>query len=285
MSSYSNLVSVEWLNENLQRTNIVIIDCRFELGKPTWGREQFLLEHIPNSHYFDLEQDLSGAKQEHGGRHPLPDISLFVQKLERVGIGPEKLVIAYDDQGGAMASRLWWLLKYLGHEEVKVLDGGFSAWKKAGYPLSQEIIEPQPNSFTAQLQEDRVLSMAEVKNRVMDTECVIVDSRAKERYLGEQEDIDPVAGHIPGAIQEFWKDRLDSEGFWKTKGEQEQLLQKYVKASNKELVVYCGSGVTACVNVMAFEELGLKPKLYVGSWSDWCSYTENPVEKKTDKAW
>jgi thiosulfate/3-mercaptopyruvate sulfurtransferase len=275
-----NLATLEWLSNNLNHPNLVVVDCRFELGNPDKGREAYHIEHIPGALYFDLEKDLSGPKQKHGGRHPLPDLHLFTEKLSQAGIDESKKVVAYDDQGGTMAARLWWMLKYLGHEEVVILREGFSTWKAKGFSISNEVVQPEPASFKVNIQPDMLIGVEDVKRKISDDEVILIDARAKERYLGLQEDIDPVAGHIPGAKNEFWKEALGADGAWKTTEEQQQRLATYLKQQDKEVILYCGSGVTACANAIAFNEVGLKPKLYMGSWSDWVSYPENKIGKK-----
>jgi thiosulfate/3-mercaptopyruvate sulfurtransferase len=273
-----NLASLEWLSHNLNHPHLVIIDCRFELGNPDKGREAYQIEHIPGALYFDLEKDLSGSKQQHGGRHPLPDLNLFTKKLSEAGIDATKKVVAYDDQGGVMAARLWWMLKYFGHDQVVILREGFSAWKAKGLPTTSDMAQPQSAAFKVNLQTEMLMGVEDVQRKISDEKVVLIDARAKERYLGLQEDIDPVAGHIPGAKNEFWKEGLGADGAWKTTEDQKKRLATYLNQEDKEVILYCGSGVTACANAIAFDEVGLKPKLYIGSWSDWVSYPENKIE-------
>jgi thiosulfate/3-mercaptopyruvate sulfurtransferase len=273
-----NVASVEWLSKNLNHPNLVLIDCRYVLGSPGKGNESYQEEHIPGALYFDLEKDLSGPKEKHGGRHPLPNLDLFVQKLGEAGIDASKKVVAYDDQGGMAASRLWWMLKYLGHEEVVILGEGFTSWKEKGLPTTNEVGKNQATQFNANIQPDMLVEVEEVKRKLSDDHVILIDARAAERYSGQVEDIDPKAGHIPMAVNEFWKDGLGADGRWKTSQEQKARLAKYLQQPDKEIIVYCGSGVTACANVIAFDEIGLRPKLYVGSWSDWISYPDNKIE-------
>ncbi|MDQ0255698.1 thiosulfate/3-mercaptopyruvate sulfurtransferase [Evansella vedderi] len=280
--SYKNIVTSEWLKEKLDDTNIIIADCRFQLGQSTIGVEAYKKEHIPGAIYMDLEKDLSAPISEHGGRHPLPTVEKMVHIFEQAGISNDKKVIAYDDQGGAMAARLWWMLKYLGHEKVYILNEGFTHWKEKGYPIST--VQPKliPTSFTPDVQQQMLASMEEVKEKTSNSNVVLIDSRAEERYLGIMETVDPVAGHIPGAINEDWQNRLGENGIWLLKEEQKESLKKYKELSNKELIVYCGSGVTACANILAFHEIDLRPKLYAGSWSDWITYKDNPISRNHD---
>lgn len=277
-----HLASMEWLKDSLGNPNVRIIDCRFELSRPERGLAEYQTGHIPGAIFFDLDKDLSGPKQTHGGRHPLPDMDEFMQKLGQAGIDRTVKVVAYDDQGGMVASRLWWMLKYLGHQEVYVLDGGYTQWKEKGYPVSQEIPAVERRFFTSDSNRDMAVSMQEVKEKLANSRTVIVDSREERRYRGLEEPIDPVAGHIPGAVNFFWKDNVTEAGAWKTVEEQKARFAEIDPA--KEVVVYCGSGVSACPNVLTLMALGYSNvKLYLGSWSDWCSYSDNPIAPKQEE--
>lgn len=272
----NNIVSMAWVLEHIGERDVVIADCRFTLGKPDAGREAYEASHIPGAVYLDLEKDLSATVDEHGGRHPLPDIFELTVALSRAGIGNETRVIAYDDQGGIMASRLWWLLKYLGHEQVFVMDEGFTAWKNAGHPVSDEPAAPVPAKFLATVQHTMLAEMDQVKELLGQDRVTLIDSREAPRYRGEVEPLDRVAGHIPGAINRFWKDGLTASGAWKNAAEQAARFNDLDR--DGELIVYCGSGVSATPNVIALQEAGFsKVRLYAGSWSDWISYSENPI--------
>lgn len=267
------LVTPQWLRDHMNDERIVIADCRFALSASEQGAEEYATDHIPGALYFHLNRDLSGPKQEHGGRHPLPDPAALAALFSRAGIDEHTTVIAYDDQEMAMAGRLWWLLRYLGHDRVAVLDGGYAAWKKAGYEVTAEVPTPQARTFVPQLRPDMLVSVEGVKNRK--PEAVLLDSRAGERYRGEQEPLDPKAGHIPGARHFFYKDNLQAD---MTMLPAEQLRNRIADFAEQEIIVYCGSGVTACSNLLALHRAGrTDAKLYAGSWSDWVSYSENPV--------
>lgn len=271
------VVSPEWLAEHLQDSNIVVVDCRFALGQPESGRQAYLQDHIAGAHYLDLDQDLSGPLKEHGGRHPLPDLGTLSLRFGSIGIGEGKVVVAYDDQGGFVASRLWWLLQFLNHKEVYVLDRGYSYWKSAGYPISTELPAPaQQVIFSPKVQRQMLASVDEVREKLGREGTVLIDSRESRRYLGLEEPIDSKAGHIPGALNYFWKEALTSEGTW---GSKESQADRFSAINPEdEVIVYCGSGVSACPNVIALHEAGFpKVKLYSGSWSDWISYEENPI--------
>ncbi|TCP57614.1 thiosulfate/3-mercaptopyruvate sulfurtransferase [Tumebacillus sp. BK434] len=272
----SNLVSMDWLLAHLHDPEVRVVDCRFVLGQPDAGVSAYQQGHLPGAVYFDLERDLSAPKAEHGGRHPLPDAMLLAAKLGAQGIGNGHHIVAYDDQGGAMASRFWWLLKYLGHERVSVLNGSYTAWKAAGHPVTAEAAPVSKTEFIAHSQTDFLVHMNEVRTKLGDPGTVLIDSREAVRYQGLQEPIDPVAGHIPGAVNHFWKDSLQEDGTWKTADEQRERFADI--DPDKEVIVYCGSGVTATPNILALQEAGhRKVRLYLGSWSDWCSYPENPI--------
>jgi thiosulfate/3-mercaptopyruvate sulfurtransferase len=268
-------VSAEWLSEHLDDEHVVIADCRFELTDPEAGRGEYELGHIPGAIFFDLEKDLSGPKREHGGRHPLPDLDEFVRKLGKAGIDETKHVVVYDDQNGSFAARLWWMLNYLGHDEVSVLDISYSMWVKEGHPTSEVIPAPAPRNFVPNVRTKMAVDVEEVKRTMGEEGVVLVDSRAPERYRGDEEPMDPKAGHIPGAENWFWKENVANDGKWKA---QEELKKRFQPLQNKDVIVYCGSGVTASANVLALQAAGKDARLYVGSWSDWSSYPNHPVE-------
>lgn len=272
----NNIVSLEWLKEKMGEPKLVIVDCRFRLDDPEAGLRAYEESHIPGAVYMDLEKNLSGEVEEHGGRHPLPDIFAMTVTIGRAGICNDSIVVAYDDQGGAMASRLWWLLKYMGHEQVYVLDNGFSAWVNKGLPVSTEKEVVQPVTYLATVQHNMLVEMDEVRELLGSEGVTLIDSREAPRYRGEVEPIDRVAGHIPGAINRFWKDSLTESGAWKDVDAQSDRFHDLDK--NGDLIVYCGSGVTATPNVIALQEAGFtKVRLYAGSWSDWSSVEGNPV--------
>ncbi|MGQ9870856.1 sulfurtransferase [Leptodesmis sp.] len=271
-----SLVSPAWLYEHLEHPGIAIADCRFVLMQPELGRRQYQEVHIPGAYYLDLNRDLSSPAGKHGGRHPLPDPALLAEKLAAMGVNSESpegptLVIAYDDSRMAFASRLWWLLRYLGHEQVAILDGGFAAWKAAGYPISTTPSLAKSGRFIPKLQTDRAVDIEQVKTRKDLPTVSLVDSREPERYRGEKEPIDPIAGHIPGAVNYPWQEVTTEQGYARPIAEQHDRWAAL--ADSEEIIVYCGSGVTACVNLLSLDLAGIpNAKLYPGSWSDWCSY-------------
>lgn len=268
------LVNSKWLVSQLDNPKVVIVDCRFQLANPHWGEEQYRVGHIKGASYLGLDQDLSGAVERHGGRHPLPDLDILAQKLANIGIVKnETLVVAYDDARCAFAARLWWLLRYLGHDSVALLNGGWDDWLKHDYPVSNAAVENRAGSFSPQPNPDWLIDIDGVKSAQNQNEVVIVDSRDRDRYLGLVEPIDPIAGSIPGAVNSPWKQVSDESGYLKSEQAQQQLWADY---QNKEIIVYCGSGVTACVNLFSLSLAGINnTKLYPGGWSDWCSYLED----------
>jgi thiosulfate/3-mercaptopyruvate sulfurtransferase len=272
------VVEKEWLKENLDDSNIRIVDCRFTLSDPEKGKNEYLEGHLPGAVYFDLEKDLSGPVQVHGGRHPMPDIEVLCRKLEKAGIDQTKTIIAYDNGESAFAARFWWLLQYLGHEKVYVLNGGYKQWSKAGYPVSTEIPSYEMAKFNPQPKHELMASMEEVRDAVFGKrdDILLIDSREEKRFLGIEEPIDKKAGHIPGAINKPWLKGLNN-GIFNSLEEQKQRFSDVNPA--KQIIVYCGSGVTACPNFLALKEAGFQNvKLYVGSFSDWISYDENKID-------
>jgi thiosulfate/3-mercaptopyruvate sulfurtransferase len=279
--SNTPVVSPQWLKENLHNPEVVIVDCRFSLPDPTLGKKQYQVSHIPGAFYLDLNEDLSSPVREHGGRHPLPNAEELATKLGNIGITHQKtFVVAYDDSRFAFAARLWWLLRYLGHEQVAVLDGGFAGWQQAGYPVTNEIPKPQITQFVPQIQAEKVVDYSYVKGHKDSPEVVLVDSREGDRYRGEREPTDKIAGHIPGAVNYPWPEVTDAAGYLQPPAVQQQRWQQITTA--EEILVYCGSGVTACVNLISLEVAGIKTgKLYVGSWSDWITYDENDISRQS----
>lgn len=253
---------------------VVMADCRAgSADDRAAGRRAYLAGHIPGAVYFHLEEDLSGPEGKHGGRHPLPDPAIIAAQLGAAGIGPGVAVVAYDETG-PYAARLWWLLHWLGHDDVALLDGGINAWKAAGQPVTDELPAPQPRSFVPSPRPELVATMSDVRHRPAAE--VVVDARSAPRFAGVPDPLDPKQGHIPGAVNRFWGDNLNADGSWKSPAE---LAARFAGLpEGRQLIHQCGSGVTACANIVAMTAAGLDPgRLYVGSWSDWCSWDENPV--------
>ena len=257
----------------------VVVDCRFSLADPRLGYRQYREGHIPGACYMSLDLHLSAPPARHGGRHPLPATKDLVATLREAGVDNDSLVVAYDDSNLAFAARLWWLLHYLGHTRVALLQGGYQAWLQAGYPWDRRDPSRDNGSFRPQLQLDRVVDVTQVKALVTEHSAPLIDAREPRRYRGEEEPIDPVAGHIPGALNFPWQEVTDSDGCARPAAEQQARWQHL--PSDSDPVVYCGSGVTACVNLLSLHMAGKAARLYPGSWSDWCSYPALPVERVT----
>jgi thiosulfate/3-mercaptopyruvate sulfurtransferase len=277
----SNLIGARELYQRLGEDTLVIVDTRFDLKDSEAGRRAFETSHIPGAIYFDLDKDLSGQKGEHGGRHPLPDGKSFVGKVWAAGISSNSLVVAYDDAANMYAGRFWWLLRHFtGFENVKVLDGGYSAWLEAGYPVATEASVAKPRTpgraLTLLSRTDDLVDAEYIRNNLNNPNVVLIDARAADRFRGENETLDPKAGHIPGAINKPFAENLEGKKFKSP----EVLRERFADIpKDKEIIVYCGSGVSANHNLIALEEAGIKgAKLYAGSWSDWSSYQANPVE-------
>jgi thiosulfate/3-mercaptopyruvate sulfurtransferase len=264
------LISAEELAGQLQKT--VVVDCRFQLGHAGGGEDNYLQGHIPGAHYLHLERDLSAPVWEHGGRHPLPPPDQFMALLASLGITLDTPVVAYDDSGFAFASRFWWMARALGYRQVRILDGGWAAWLKLGGDISIVATQAQAAAVPALADYRNRLDFDGVKQALAGG-ALLADSREERRYLGLEEPIDPVAGHIPGALNFPWQGVTDEAGH--ALSEQQQVQRWQALEAGQELVVYCGSGVTACVNILSLALAGREDVyLYVGSWSDWCSYME-----------
>ncbi len=279
MAPERSLVTVEELAPHLDDPSWAIFDCRFDLTRPDWGEEAYIQAHIPGALYAHLDRDLSAEPTGINGRHPLPSGDVLAALFSRLGISDETQVVAYDDKGGPYAARLWWSLRYLGHAAAAVLDGGLQAWQEAGLPTSAGRESRPAARFTPRPRPGMRVSVDEVLTHLGDPRWLLLDARAPERYRGEQEPYDPVAGHIPGARNRFWKDNLDARGRFLPPEELRRQFEALLQgASASDLVVYCGSGVTACHYLLALEAAGLEgARLYPGSWSEWCSDPRRPI--------
>ena len=271
----SNLISAAELNQRLGTPKLRLVDVRASLTDPGAGRRLYDENHLPGAVFLSLEDDLSGEPETHGGRHPLPDMFAFANTLQTHGIGDGSEVVVYDDSGGMFAARLWWLLRYAGFDGAQVLDGGYSAWTAADLPVTQEVPSPVPQPLTLHLRPYLTATMTEVLAKLEDARVKLFDARTPERYRGESEPLDQKAGHIPGAINKPFLGNLE-DGRFKSP---EALRHRFAEAETAdEVILYCGSGVSAAHNALALSEAGLEgAKLYVGSWSDWSSHDENPV--------
>ena len=272
------LVSPEELAGHLGDPGWVVFDTRHDLMNPAKGPSLYAQGHIPGAYFLHLDEDLSGAKTGKNGRHPLPDIEDFARRINERGVTPETQVVVYDDVGGNFAVRLWWMLRWLGHDKVALLDGGFPLWQKEGRPLSKDMPAPRKGSFVARPHLGWTVDLPFVERFREDASIRLLDARAAERFKGMLEPIDPVAGHIPGAINRFWQLNLNPDGRFKQPRQLRAEFEELLGADAGRTVHMCGSGVTACHNAFAMELAGLAPgRLYPGSWSEWCSDRTRPV--------
>lgn len=271
----SNLISPNELASLLGDPGVVVVDTRFELSDPGAGRRLYEAGHIPGAVYLDLNEDLSAPPQKHGGRHPLPNMEEFADRLECAGISNSSRVVAYDADGGMFCARLWWMLKYSGHDAVQVLDGGYAAWLGAGLEVSERVPEPARGVFTLDLRPQMLADYAEVRAKLGHPDTLLVDARAAARYRGETEPLDPKAGHIPTALNLPYTGNLQGGRFLDAAALRERFGEL---EEAEEIIAYCGSGVSAAHNLLALDEAGFRnARLYAGSWSDWSSHEDAPV--------
>jgi len=282
MRPFTTLIDVTALR-SLPRADLALFDCRAELGNPAWGETQFAEAHIPGAQFLHLDRDLSGPITANSGRHPLPDAHVFARRLAELGAGADTQIVGYDQGNGAYASRLWWLARWIGHSRVAVLDGGIAAWRAAGSPLESTRTTPRPRELPVRLDANAALDVATVDVLRRRPGTLLVDARGAERFAGRNETIDPVPGHVPGARNHPFTRNLGADGRFLPAGElRERWLAFLASRPPAELVAMCGSGVTACHNLLALEHAGLVgARLYAGSWSEWIRDPRRPVATGT----
>jgi thiosulfate/3-mercaptopyruvate sulfurtransferase len=275
------LVPAEVLRQRLGDRCLVLFDCRFSLADPEAGARAYAVGHLPGALYAHLDARLSAPVTPTSGRHPLPDAAGLAHWLGRCGVGDASEVVVYDDMGGAFAVRLWWLLRWLGHTRVGLLDGGLQAWQAAGGTLTTEVPAPTPAVFTAEPDDNRWISTDALAAALPNGRVQVIDARAPERFRGEQEPIDPVAGHIPGAINLPFTGNLDADGrFLPPEALRERFTAALGDTPPARVGHSCGSGVNACHNLFAMELAGLAgSRLYAGSWSEWIRDPARPVAR------
>jgi thiosulfate/3-mercaptopyruvate sulfurtransferase len=280
VTRFSAVISPQALAALLPEPALRIVDCRASLQDVAAGSEAYRKSHLPGASFADLLQDLSGPiTAGKTGRHPLPDIDTFVAKLHAWGIGADSQVVVYDDAAGAFAARLWWMLRWLGHDAVAVLDGGFPAWVAEGQPVTHVVSKIAPGDFSPQRRSD-LLTRATELAAPHSIAQKLFDARAPERYRGDVEPIDPVAGHIPGAVNLPFAENLRDGRFRPAADLRARFAAALDGTAPEQAVVYCGSGVTACHDVLAFAHAGLPlPRLYAGSWSEWITDPARPTSK------
>jgi thiosulfate/3-mercaptopyruvate sulfurtransferase len=283
MSAFTTLIDTGSLASMLEHADLALFDCRFELGKPQWGESEYQQAHIPGAQYLHLDRDLSSPITPESGRHPLPDPQRFARRIAELGAGPESQIVAYDQGNGAHAARLWWLARWIGARRVAVLDGGIAAWRAAGLPLESSSRAPRPRDMPVTLAAAATLDTAAVDALRKAPENLLVDARGAERFAGRNETIDPVAGHVPGARNAPFTGNLGADGKFLPRDALRRRWEVLLGARPAtSLVAMCGSGVTACHNLLALEHAGLSgARLYAGSWSEWIRDPERPVATGT----
>lgn len=279
MKLYTTFIAPEDLVRNLDNPKLIIIDCRFDLANPEWGHQDYQNNHIPNAIYADLDKDLSGVITENTGRHPLPEPDNFINTCSKLGIDKTKQVVVYDTTSGSFASRLWWMLNYFGHHQVAILDGGFTAWIASEFPITSGYIQLRPSTFVGSPKNNLLVSTSEMEDLINKMDFSIIDARSRDRYLGLEEPIDKIAGHIPNAINCFHANNLASNGRLLPEEKLKQMYTDLLKNKKEPFIVlYCGSGVTSCLNFAVMQHIGIKPiQLYLGSWSEWIRNPSHPI--------
>ncbi len=276
---HDKIVSTAELAAHLNDPEWIILDCQHDLINHAFGRESYAREHIPGAHFVSMEHDMAGVKTGRNGRHPLPSPEALAVTLGRLGVTAGRQVVAYDGSQNNYAGRVWWTLRWLGHTSVAVLDGGLGKWKAEGRALTSDVPVPKAAAFTARPDDSMRVSADTILAAIGNPSLQVVDARAPERYSGAAETIDPVGGHIPGALLRFGKDNVNPDGTYKSPETLRADFKRLLGDIAPEQVVHqCGSGVSACNNLIAMELAGLAgAKLYVGSWSEWCSDPARPV--------
>ncbi|TLD40002.1 MAG: Thiosulfate sulfurtransferase, rhodanese [Candidatus Jettenia ecosi] len=279
---YTTIILASELVNHITNPDWVIIDCRFSLDNPERGRKDYVQSHIPGAIYAHLNEDLSGEIiPGKTGRHPLPNIKTFVQTLSKCGIDSNVQVVAYDDKGGSIAARLWWMLSWVGHNNAAVLNGGWQQWIKNNYPVKSGVEDRKFSTFAPRIRNELLFNANDVLRILNNPDFRLLDSRSADRYRGENETVDPIAGHIPGAISAPFADNLNPEGMFLSPEELKARFQTLLgNVPPERAVFYCGSGVTASHNLLALAYAGLgDARLYAGSWSDWITDPNRPVSK------
>ncbi len=282
--TFQTIISVEELNNNLNTKDWFIFDCRFLLKDPEGGLKLFNKGHIPGAQFADMDKDLASPMTPTSGRHPLPNPRHLVKKLQSWGVNNSSQVICYDDMSGAFAARLWWLIKWLGHHDVAVLDGGIDKWTESGLALETDVQQRAAGSFVGEENDEMWVSIEFVEKQFQENNIHLLDARSSDRFTAKDTKTDPVAGHIPGAMSFPFAENLSKQGVFLS---EEELRKRFTpiisNAENKEVINMCGSGVTACHNILAMSVAGLPmTRLYVGSWSEWIKDKTRPVATGED---
>ena len=281
---HKTLIDPSTLADNLNDPTWIVIDCRFDLTNPGKGEELYREGHIPGARYAHLDRHLSGAKTGTNGRHPLPDLEQINRNFSDLGISPGMQVVAYDADSCMYAARLWWMLRWMGHDAVAVLDGGLARWQREGHPVRGGVESSTPGSFRGSPRPGWRLTAGDVLKDLGNAHRLLVDARTPERYRGIGETLDPVGGHIPGAANYFFQQNLGTDKTFKSPDELRSQWKGVLKDHEaRDVVMYCGSGVTACHNLLALEHAGMSgARIYPGSWSEWSSDPTRPKATTED---
>tara|TARA_Y100001949_G_C15977416_1_gene326815 strand:+ start:858 stop:1715 length:858 start_codon:yes stop_codon:yes gene_type:complete len=283
--TYKTIINADDLIKNLDNDNFSIVDCRCDIKDTSYGIDAYNEGHIPNAIFADIDNDMASEKTSTSGRHPLPNPEKLAEKLSQWGIDAEKQVVIYDDAGCAFAGRVWWILRWLGHKGgVAVLNGGLGAYMKAGGKLVTSQTSKPRLSYKVDVNNNLHVDIETVTDAQYKMDALLVDARSRERYLGVKDEVDPIAGHVPGAISHPLGKNLDKNGLFKSPEELKLEFNKIIGDNNpKDIISMCGSGITACHNIIAMEIAGIKGvRLYVGSWSEWITDSKRPIAKIED---
>ena len=276
--SYQTIISVKELNENLNQEDWYIFDCRFLLKDPKGGLTKYNQGHIPGAQFADMDKDLSSVMTEHSGRHPLPNPNEFMEKLQHWGVSNSSQIICYDDMSGAFAARMWWLMKWLGHTNVAVLDGGIDKWIENNLPIETKVQNHSAGSFSGQPNNDMWVDINFIQEKLTQNKINLLDARSADRFTAKDTKTDPVAGHIPGAISFPFAENLSNKGVFQSPEKLQNRFAELFSDDQAEVINMCGSGVTACHNLLAMSIAGLPmTRLFVGSWSEWIKEKSRPV--------
>jgi thiosulfate/3-mercaptopyruvate sulfurtransferase len=275
------LTTTTELAKHLDDPDWVVFDTRHDLMDEARGPKVYAAAHIPGAYFLHVDHDLAGAKTGKNGRHPLPELATFAAKMNRCGVAPHRQVVVYDDMGGNWSVRLWWMLRWLGHAKVSILDGQYPLWVEEGRPVTKEVPPPREGAFVPKPLLGATVDAAYIEAFRADPAAKLIDARTGERFEGRVEPVDPVPGHIPGAVNRFWKDNLDAHGHFKPPEQLRAEFEALLGGTAADRAMHmCGSGVTACHNLFAMELAGLAgSRLYPGSWSEWCADPARPVAK------
>jgi len=279
MRHFTTLIDANTLSEHLSSDDLTLFDCRFDLGNVSWGETEYSRAHLPGALYLHLDRDLSSPITESSGRHPLPDPERFAARLAECGASPDRQIVAYDQGNAAYAARLWWLARWIGLRNVAVLDGGIAAWRAAGLPLDTAVRTPQPRALAVSLAENAWVSSETVDELRLRPGNLLIDARGAERFAGRNETIDGQAGHVPGARNLPFLENLGADGrFLPAEALRARFGTLLGSVAPTSLISMCGSGVTACHNLLALEHAGLTgARLYAGSWSEWIRDPRRPI--------